>query len=992
MSIKFYYTEEPALKALKDDEKIFAVDNDHDNKIKKKYFNATYDIIEKLLKKNLNIYEGYNAEQKIKFFIDIDYKIEEEEQYNIQFDDAKSLLSVAIEKISDFLKSKNINVKKPIILDSTTNQKFSYHLIYNDLVFDNVKSIKNLMKMFETYTDDLFYKIIDTNVYRKGYFRCINQSKIYKENCLKGNYKILETLLLTIDENLDVLSFQTQQFQINKEIKKKEENKILRDSDTIVIDKKLINLSIEAMNDFLSILDEKRYSSYSDWLHVLFALKCENNNKYFDCFDNFSKKWEKYDKYLVLENWNKHITKPNKHIFTYNSILSWAKQDNQEQYEKLCKKYNLFQNEKDDIFEFFDIKDEEKKKQKFFLEVEQEYLLMDKKLGSCNVSKFIDRYLNDENEKVLNVLSPYNTGKTSLLQELCSKFKTILFISYRITLTNNLIGNFKKLGFKTYFEHDFETDKLICQIDSLDRINNIYDLIIIDEVESVLNHFSGATLTYPKKTFDIMTDLCLNAKKIINLDGDISGRTLTFSKIFSDNFYFIKNSILKDKKHFVFHCEENIYNDLIKKDLQDGKNICIVSMSSKNASYYYNLYHEQYKTILYTAMTADKDKKLLADVQKIWSSHQLVIYSPCIEAGVDYNVEHFDKIYIVLSSGSTSQRGLNQMINRIRQVRDNTVHTFLNNIRPNELSIKRHYNLDEVITFYDTLIDKKEIIEKNNETHQMQIKNNLSFYDMILIYNKLEYLNKNSNCFLPIFIKMIQKKGHIYNFYDEENNTKVKTVKKENLVLERIVNAKSIDEDTYQKLLIEQSKHNLSSEQKYELQKFMYEIKFNIKINDVETIKKLYGKINSIKNFNNLCLDKYFNENETIMKLKELNLKYNTIKQILNIFNINPNDLKTKTFTIDYETLEKAIKPIDKIVADNKILFGLTKCIKIESTTKLLGTLNCLLDNYGIYVKSNRIGKKENGEKIFIKQYEFYLMEEIKNKFTVEDINFMFNL
>ena len=639
--------------------------------------------------------------------------------------------------------------------------------------------------------------------------------------------------------------------------------------------------------------------------------------------------------------------------------MHWAKQDNVDEYTKICDKYSLFNKTDDDDDFIFEQNNN-------VCEIKQNYLLMDKKLGTCPVSKYINNFLTGD-IKTINIFSPYNTGKTTLLTEICSKFKKILFISYRITLTNNLMGNFKKLGFKTYFD-DIESDRLICQVDSLDKITNVYDLIIIDEIESVLNHFCSPTLTNQKFMFDTMVELCAEAKKIINLDGDLGARTITFSNIFGE-YNLIKNTIQKDTKEFIMHCEENVFNDLIKRDLEQGKNVCIISMSSKNASYYYELYKEQYKTILYTSKTSDKDKKLLAEVENIWSNHQLIIYSPCIEAGVDYNIEHFDKIYLVLASESTSQRGLNQMINRIRQIKDNKIHTFLNTIPANETSIRRHYNFDEIKAFYNNLMDKDEIMVKNN--NKLEVKQNFSFYDIIKMYNTLEKLNKNSNCFLPIFIKMIKNKGHSYKFYDDSR--KVKKVKKDNMDLEKIVNATRINDDTYKNLLIEQSKHNLTTDQKYQLQKFIYEHKFNMQIDDLETMKKLSGKLEVIKNFNRLLIDEYRNENEIdTVKLKELNKKYDTIKQILKVYNIIPKDLINDTCIIDYETLAKTVEPINKIATDNKILFNLNKTIKIESTTKLLGTLNSILDNYGIFIKSKRKGKTH------VKQYEFYLMDEVK--------------
>ena len=973
----FYYTEESCQEARKDNEMMFAVDHiktkNGKQKTVKKYFNATYKQIGKVLQSDKNVYETYDAEQPIKFFVDIDYKVAEESAFNIKFCDANSLLSEARSQIETFLRSKGFQAKKPIILNATTDKKFSYHLVYSDLVFDNVKSIKNLMKMFELHTDDLFVKIIDTCVYRKGYFRCINQSKIEKNNTLRGDYNVLDTLLLTVDKNATVNTFLNPIDEIKKEAKKELKNerksdKVLNDGDAIICEQDIIQLTVEMATDFLNILHSDRFSKYEDWRNVLFALKCEGDNKFFECFDNFSKKWLGYKKDDVVENWNNYKPNTKGRIFTYNSLLFWARKDNEAEYCKICKKYNLFEDMDD-----FKVDEVDSGK---VLKINQEYLLGDKKLGNCDVSKYINDFLSGD-IKTLNVLSPYNTGKTTLLTELCNRFERVLFISYRVTLTNNLIGAFQKLGFITYFDErfDFNKNKVICQVDSLPtklNLGDTYDLVIIDEIEGVLNHFSSPTLKNPKLVFDFMVNLCADAKKIINLDGDLGARSMTFTEIFGD-YRMIVNSVQKDKKRFILHCDEEVYNNLIREDLGKGKNICVISMSSKNATYYYNLYKEQYKSILYTSTTGDKDKKLLADVENIWPQYQLVIYSPCIEAGVDFNIEHFDRIYIVLSKNSTSQRGLKQMIHRVRQVKNNKVHTYLNDIPANETSIKRHYTIKEVETYYSHLMDESDVLVK--EDGKLKEKTGFSSYDRIRMYNKLETLNKHGNCFLPLFLRMIQNSGHTYEF--QSNDKKVKRTKKENINLERIVNAERISKTTYANLLIEQARHNLTEQEKYQIQKYIYEDKFKIQINDIQTMKKVNGKLNTIHNFKTLLMDTYTDTDKT--REQEVNVKCGIIRNILKTFNIDAKELPTCDYVIQNETLNDNIKSIDTMVTENKILLGLNKAVKIETTTKLLGTLNTLLDNYGIVVKSKSKAARQDGQVTRNKSYTFSLMDEVKN-------------
>ncbi len=59
----------------------------------------------------------------------------------------------------------------------------------------------------------------------------------------------------------------------------------------------------------------------------------------------------------------------------------------------------------------------------------------------------------------------------------------------------------------------------------------------------------------------------------------------------------------------------------------------------------------------------------------------MIIYSPTIESGVDFNVEGYvNKIYGILSTKSTSQRAFLQMLSRCRKVKDNKINILLNDL------------------------------------------------------------------------------------------------------------------------------------------------------------------------------------------------------------------------------------------------------------------------------------------------------------------------
>jgi hypothetical protein len=62
-----------------------------------------------------------------------------------------------------------------------------------------------------------------------------------------------------------------------------------------------------------------------------------------------------------------------------------------------------------------------------------------------------------------------------------------------------MMSEFSDYGFYNYKDPDVdvnEVDKLFCSLESLHKLNkdNVYDLVILDESETILNTFDGKTV------------------------------------------------------------------------------------------------------------------------------------------------------------------------------------------------------------------------------------------------------------------------------------------------------------------------------------------------------------------------------------------------------------------------------------------------------------------------------------------------------------------
>lgn len=687
-----------------------------------------------------------------------------------------------------------------------------------------------------------------------------------------------------------------------------------------------IILTTEQAFKLIKILDVKRANNYNKCSSVMMCLKCENNNEMLDVFNEFYKSNVNYDYNECVNMWNEYEVEKN--IYNYNLLLLNAKKDNEHAYNVFVNTY--------DIFKVVKKEDKEEK----IITVNVPYLLPKQKIEKCDVSKELIKFINN-GIRHIGIKSAYDTGKTTLLKQICNKYNRILFISYRITLSQDLYGGFKDLGFKLYDEN-IGAKKIICQVDSLYKLpSSNFDLVIIDESESVFNHLNASTLDYKETVFLNIYNMCYKSKVIL-LDGDLSDRSKLFIKSLENEYSIIENINKKNSKKYIFHKNEFLFNKKIDEKLKEGKNLCIVSMSEKISKYYYETYKDKYKTINYTSKCDDNQKRMLCDVKKIWPNYQIVCYTPCIESGVNFDIPHFDNTFCVLSSGSTSQRGLNQMLNRVRKLRDNTIHINLNNIPCNTESYE--YSIQEIETYYNNILDT------DTETNKI--------FKKIMHYNMLEEINKCPSSFLPIFIKMITEKGHTHSFEDDT----IKKVKKTNFNLIQVLESENINEEELQELNKKQQTRHLTEVDKFKLLKYYYQktFKINFSMENKEVVEKLFNKMDMVANTRRL------------MGIYETSEHTNKISEIINkMYGVNIHDIiNSDNIKIKKPELDNKIIEMNNYFQEHKIFFKLDKKYEITTSRQLLGKLNSILLDYGLTINKGKSHKTPS--------YAINIIEEIK--------------
>jgi hypothetical protein len=166
--------------------------------------------------------------------------------------------------------------------------------------------------------------------------------------------------------------------------------------------------------------------------------------------------------------------------------------------------------------------------------------------------------MDNPDKKSLVVRSRYGSGKTTFLQRLVRSRKPerVLFVTYRQTLARDIMRNFGKLGFKNYLDsYDdpsvWNAPRLIVQLDSLmnifTRSDDVlsgegfqlrYDMIILDEPESLLAHTDEQTMSGKEiGIWNFFDELLKHSGNMLLMDGDISNRSLSFASAYGDMTY-----------------------------------------------------------------------------------------------------------------------------------------------------------------------------------------------------------------------------------------------------------------------------------------------------------------------------------------------------------------------------------------------------------------------------------------------------------------------
>lgn len=627
---------------------------------------------------------------------------------------------------------------------------------------------------------------------------------------------------------------------------------------------KIEKIKFQTIQILISCLSNDRFLDFEKWRATLFAcFNCNNDEKVAKILWERSKVG-KYQNISYEEIYNQFYSNEYVPDFSKFTLYKYAREDdNNGTYSTVFgHNYDVFEGE----------------------------------IQKIDVDK-LDYYKNklfDDDTKLCVIKSRYGSGKTKYIEDVITDLyskKRIIFLVMRQSLSRNICSRFENFGFKNYLNTDnklsHKDDKIIISLNSLMKITynkdfklkiKPYDLVICDEFCSLLTQFDHDAIKDVEKVHDVFMSIINLSTQTYFLDGDISNREISYLQQYYDYTDKPVFNVNRGAKYYIdVVYDEKGYLECITEDLKKNKKVCLVSTSSNFTEQVYDMFNKKYKVLIVNASTDGSIKKQLDDVETLFMKYDLVIYSPTISVGVDFNKKYFDKIYGYVCGGSVCPREYFQMLFRVRIVNNTNILVLCNK----SLSWKMWSEIQPFHEIKENLGDKK-----------------INAFIHIKLWNKWES-NAKSVAFLNVFDYYAKKKGFQFKLHDKDEYVKFSSYggvdapafyykdndndneddekdEKVNYNIKNIYTAKDINSDDFEAIREKCKKANATRDEKFSIEKFVYYTKFKLnKDIDQDTFKKYYRKLHILKGF---CYQFYNKLNEKNMCDKiDYNLKKNDV-------------------------------------------------------------------------------------------------------------------
>jgi len=396
-------------------------------------------------------------------------------------------------------------------------------------------------------------------------------------------------------------------------------------------------------------------------------------------------------------------------------------------------------------------------------------------------SEYMEPYPIEPN--TLCVKAPMGCGKTKALRDYLNIHftddifpQTIRFLTFRQTFAKSLKGAFSDFILYSDINGDINNNhkRVIIQVESLHRLvinsylSNGINLLILDEVESILAQFNSGLHRHFNAAFAIFTWMIANAEKVICIDANLSERAInTLKRMRPKHDIYYHHNIFKKEVDNIYKLTNNNtqWLSLMFTYLKNDKRIVLPTNSISEAKIYKQLIEESFpnkKIQLYSSeMLISEKNEHFSDVERYWSNLDVLIYTPTCSAGISFELDHFDVVFAYMTDGSCDVETCRQMLMRVRNLKSKTYYVYF---PPYSANLGNYpTTIEDIIT---QLRNRKLALYKDiDQTNlQFEYKNNgdivyfeSNYYYLWLENVRIENLSKNN--FIERFISHTAETG-----------------------------------------------------------------------------------------------------------------------------------------------------------------------------------------------------------------------------------------
>jgi hypothetical protein len=274
-----------------------------------------------------------------------------------------------------------------------------------------------------------------------------------------------------------------------------------------------------------------------------------------------------------------------------------------------------------------------------------------------------------------NFIPPTNVGGNAAAS-------CIRFITFRQTFSNSIAKDFPNFTLYSDINGDItqNVEWLIIQVESLHRCvlgrnPEPIDLLVMDEVESILSQFSSGLHKHFNAAFAIFQWMMKTAKHVVCMDANISDRTYEMLRRFRPHApaFFHWNKFARAASDiYRFTLSPKDWLGKLHESLIAGEKVVVPINSLAEARAIKEVFTKEFpnkQIMLYSSETELSVKTLhFSDVHKYWNGLDMLIYTPTCSAGVSFELKHFDKLFGFFTDASCDVETCRQMIGRVRNI------------------------------------------------------------------------------------------------------------------------------------------------------------------------------------------------------------------------------------------------------------------------------------------------------------------------------------